>query len=238
MRWSGDDRPPHGAKRLVELGWNFARLWQGFGSRGVIGPKGGPPALVIPGFLASDRTTTALRKALADAGWRVYPWTMGINTKVREDTLQRLEACVDAIDAREPILLVGWSLGGLYARELARHAPHRFRAVVTLGSPFSGDLHQNNVWRLYEWVAGHRINETPIQPSAEKPAVPTLALWSRKDGIVAPRTAYGLTGERDEAVELNCSHMAFAVSRKAGKEVVREIDRFLHRQNIAPESKH
>jgi pimeloyl-ACP methyl ester carboxylesterase len=152
---------------------------------------------------------------------------MGLNTGVKEDTLERLEACVDAIGSKEPILVVGWSLGGLYARELARHAPDKVRAVVTLGSPFSGDLHQNNVWRLYELVAGHRVEDTPIPRVTDKPLVPHLALWSRKDGIVAPRAASGLEGERDQAVELRCSHMAFAVSAKAAKDVVREIDRFL-----------
>ena len=154
---------------------------------------------------------------------------MGLNTGVRVDTLERLEACVDAIGSKEPILVVGWSLGGLYARELARHAPGKVRAVVTLGSPFSGDLHQNNVWRLYELVAGHKVEDTPIPRITDKPPVPHLALWSRKDGIIAPRAAYGREHERDEAVELGCSHMGFAVSGKAAKQVVREIDRFLKR---------
>ena len=209
------------------MGWNFARLWHGFGPRGTIGPENGPHVLVIPGFLATDRTTLALRKALAEAGWRVHPWGMGLNTGVKEDTLHRLEACVDAIGSREPILIVGWSLGGLYARELARHAPAKVRAVVTLGSPFSGDLHQNNVWRLYELVAGHKVEDVPIPRITDKPPVPHLAIWSRRDGIVAPRAAYGLDHERDLAVELDCAHMAFAVSGKTARQVVREIDSFL-----------
>jgi dienelactone hydrolase len=183
--------------------------------------------LVIPGFLARDSTTLALRKALAAQGWRVHPWGLGLNTGVRADTLHRLEACVDAIGSKDPVLVVGWSLGGLYARELARHAPDKVRAVVTLGSPFSGDLHQNNVWKLYELVARHKVENTPIPRVTEKPPVPHLAIWSRNDGIVAPRAACGLEGERDEAVEMDCSHMAFAVSRRAADRVVREIDRFL-----------
>ncbi|HJU76413.1 MAG TPA: alpha/beta fold hydrolase [Sphingomicrobium sp.] len=226
MKWQGDDRPPKAWKRFVELGWNFRRLWHLFGPTGPIGAENGPPVLVIPGFLASDRTTLGLRKALAEAGWRVHPWGMGLNTGVKEDTLQRLEACVDAI-SKEPILVIGWSLGGLYARELSRHAPTKVRAVVTLGSPFSGDLHQNNVWRLYELVAGHKVEDTPIPRITEKPPVPHLAIWSRRDGIVAPRAAYGLDDERDDAVELDCAHMAFAISRKAARRVVQEIDRFL-----------
>ena len=226
-RWEGDDRPPSGFKRFREIGWNMARLWHGFGPRGPMGPENGPPVLVIPGLLARDSTTLALRKRFAAGGWRVHPWGMGLNTGVREDTLHKLESCVDAIGSKEPILVVGWSLGGLYARELARHAPNKVRAVVTLGSPFSGDLHQNNVWRIYELVARHKVEDAPIPRITEKPPVPHLAIWSRNDGIVAPRSARGLEGERDEAVELSCSHMAFAVSQRGADQVVREIDRFL-----------
>jgi pimeloyl-ACP methyl ester carboxylesterase len=125
------------------------------------------------------------------------------------------------------VLLVGWSLGGVYARELAREVPDLVRAVVTLGSPFSGDPHMNNVWRLYEWVAGHPVDNPPVGHSADKPPVPSLAIWSRRDGIIAPRAARGLEDERDEAVELSCNHMAFGVSERTGRQVVQEIDRFL-----------
>ena len=202
-------------------------MWRRFGPKGALGPEDGSPVLVIPGFLATDNTTLALRKSLAASGRRVYPWGMGLNTGVKDDTLHKLEARVDAIGAKEPVLLVGWSLGGLFARELARHAPVKVRAVITLGSPFSGDLHQNNVWKLYELVARHKVENTPIPRITDKPPVPHLAIWSRNDGIVAPRSAYGLESERDEAVELTCCHMAFAISRRAGEQVVQEIDRFL-----------
>lgn len=172
----------------------------------------------------------ALRKALAEAGWRTHGWGLGWNLGVRADTLQKLESCIDRIGAKEPILLVGWSLGGLYARELARLCPERVRAVVTLGSPFSGDLHQNNIWRLYELVAGHKVDNPPIPRITDKPPVPTLAIWSRRDGIIAPRAAYGLDDERDCAVELDCAHMAFGVSAKAAREAVRRITAFLGEQ--------
>ena len=227
MKWEGDDRPPPGWMRYAEATWLLARMWRGLGHLGPRGPENGPPALVIPGFLASDRTDMELRRALAEGGWRVHGWGYGFNTGVKADMLQKLERCIDRMSAKQKVLLVGWSLGGLYARELARHCPDKVRAVVTLGSPFSGDLHQNNVWHLYEWVAGHKVEDTPIPRILEKPPVPTLAIWSRKDGIVAPRAAYGLEGERDEAVEIECSHMAFGISRHATRRVVREIDRFL-----------
>ena len=190
--------------------------------------------LVIPGFIANDRTTLPLRRALAEAGWRVHGWGEGINRGVTADLLERLEGCIDRMGANEPVLIVGWSLGGVFAREIARHRPHKVHAVVSLGSPISGDLHQNNVWRLYEWVAGHKIDATPVPRIDAKPPVPTLALWSRRDGIVAPRAAYGLDGERDEAVEMVCRHMAFGMSLKTARQVVREIDRFLEKQAKLP----
>jgi hypothetical protein len=228
-RFTGDDAPPSGRLRLAELGWNLARFVKGFGPRRPIGPLDGPPALVIPGFLATDRTTLALRKALAGAGWRVHGWELGWNRGVQPDTIERLGERLDQIGRHEPVLVVGWSLGGLFARELARACPDRVRAVITLGSPFSGDPHQNNVWRLYEWVAKHKVDDPPVPRITDKPPVPHLALWSRKDGLIAPRAARGLEHERDEAVELNCAHMAFGVSTRAARDVVREIDRFLKR---------
>jgi pimeloyl-ACP methyl ester carboxylesterase len=202
-------------------------MWRVFGSTTPIGPVNGPPALVIPGFVAHDRTTEPLRKALAEAGWRVHGWEMGLNLGVRANTVERLRRRLDEISDGEKVLLVGWSLGGLFARELARAVPGRVLAVVTLGSPFSGDPKQNNVWRLYEWIAGHKVDEPPIPRVADKPPVPQLALWSRNDGLIAPRAARGLEHERDKAVELDCTHMAFGISRRTAKKVVREVEKFL-----------
>jgi len=209
-----------------------------FGSTRPIGPVDGPPALVIPGFVAHDRTTMALRRALAEAGWRVHGWELGLNLGVRADTVARLRKRLDEIGHHQPILVVGWSLGGLFARELARAVPDRVRAVVTLGSPFSGDPKQNNVWRLYQLIAGHKVDQTPIPRITDKPPVPHLALWSRKDGLIAPRAARGLEHERDKAVELDCTHMAFGVSSRAAQDAVREIETFLREQKLQPESRH
>lgn len=225
--WTGDDAPPPGWKRYKEAAWLPVRFCRGIGHLGPRGPADGPPALVIPGFLASDRTDMELRRALAHAGWRVHSWRLGVNRGVREDTLHRLHQRLEAIWDDRPVLLVGWSLGGLFARELARETPDRVRAVVTLGSPFSGSPRQNNVWRLYEWVAGHSVDEPPIPHFAHKPPVPTLAIWSSKDGLVAVRSARGLDNERDKAVEIRCSHMAFGVSRRATRQAAHEIGRFL-----------
>ena len=214
------------------------RMWRTFARLRALGPEDGPPALVIPGWVATDKTTLGLRQALAEAGWRVHGWNMGFNRGARPDTVERLRARLDEIRPGGKVLVVGWSLGGVYARELARAAPGKVLALVTLGSPFSGDPRQNNVWRLYEWIAGHKVDAPPIPRITDKPPVPQLALWSRRDGIIAPRSAYGLEPERDEAVELDCTHMAFGVSKRVGRDVTREITRFLSEKELLPESHH
>lgn len=232
--WKGDDRPPPFYLRLGEAASLLPRMFRFLGTTRPMGPEDGPPVLVIPGFLAHDRTTGALRRALADAGWRVHGWEMGLNWGARPDTLDRLKTRLEALAREEKILLVGWSLGGLFARELARAYPDRVLAVVTLGSPFSGDAKQNNVWRLYELIAGHKVDDPPIPRRTDKPPVPTLALWSRSDGLVAPRSARGLKGERDKEVELTCTHMGFGVSARAARDVVREIAAFLEERVSSP----
>lgn len=223
-----DDLAPSAWLRLREFVWHVPRMLSGLGPLGARGPETGPPALVLPGFLATDRTTMDLRRALARGGWRAHPWLLGLNTGAKADTMDLLLERVDALASDQKLLLVGWSLGGMFARQLAHRCPDKVRAVVTLGSPFSGDLKTNtNVAAFYEWVAGHDVNEPPFERVLEKPPVPTLALWSRKDGIVAPSAARGRAGEVDKSVEIDTRHMGFAVYRPALSRVVAEIAIFL-----------
>jgi pimeloyl-ACP methyl ester carboxylesterase len=206
----------------------FARAYRAFGSLKPRGPADGPKLMVIPGFLATDRTTLGLQRALAEAGYRVTGWGMGLNRGVTEDIVDRLGEQVERFGAGEKVILVGWSLGGIYARVVAQERPELVEKVITLGSPFSGDRRRNNnVWRLYEWVAGHPVNSPPIDKDpAVKPPVPTLAIWSKKDGIVSPAGARGLRGECDAERELECSHMGFAVSARAYPQIVEAVRAF------------
>jgi pimeloyl-ACP methyl ester carboxylesterase len=126
----------------------------------------------------------------------------------------------------EPVALVGWSLGGLFAREIARRYPETVSRVITMGTPFSGDPHANNAWRAYHLVAGHPVDAPPIEDCdfTDKPPVPTIALWSPRDGIVHPRAACGWPGERDRAVAMRCTHLGFARDAKVIAEVLRQLD--------------
>ncbi len=230
-RYSPDDMPPSGWDRWREVAWHLPRLLSGLGPLGPRGPEDGPPVLIIPGFLATDRTTMEIRRALARAGWRSYPWMLGVNTGAKANTMDLLRQRLDAIQGDsggQPVLVVGWSLGGMFARELAHRCPEKVRAVITLGSPFSGNLKTNtNVREFYEWLAGHDVNLPPFERIAGKPPVPTLALWSRRDGIVAPAAARGMAHEVDKAVEIDTHHTGFVVHRPALSKVVSEIRKFL-----------
>ena len=229
-RGSPDDFAPPAWSRVREVMWHLPRMLSGLGPLGPRGPEDGPPVLVIPGFLATDRTTMEIRRALARAGWRAHPWLLGVNTGAKANTMDLLQQRLDTLfaEAGQKVLIVGWSLGGMFARQVACRVPDKVRAVVTLGSPFSGNLKTNtNVRGFYEWIAGHDVNVPPFENFGHKPPVPTLAIWSRKDGIVAPSAARGKAHEVDKAVELDAGHMEFVVSRPALSRIVQEIATFL-----------
>jgi len=184
--------------------------------------------MVVPGFLAEASMMFPLIQGLSAAGHDVHEWGMGTNLGPTAETLATLAARIEAMVDRagKPVALVGWSLGGLVSREVARVTrPGSVRLVITMGTPFSGDRRANNAWRLFQLVAGHDVDFPPVAGDlAEKPAVRTVALWSSMDGIVAPEAARGRPGERDDAVELSCRHMAFPSDAGAILEVLRQID--------------
>ena len=170
---------------------------------------GGKPVLVLPAFLANDIPTTLLRRTLDANGFRAFGWNNGLNLGARADMLDRLSTRLNEViaDVGSPVALIGWSLGGLYARELAKRRPHDVALVITLGTPFSVSLRSNNAWKLYELINDHPVDDPPLEVQVdEKPPVRTIAVWSRRDGIVAPASAAGAAGEIDEKIEVRCTH--------------------------------
>lgn len=174
---------------------------------------GGQPVVVYPGYLTGDISSLRLRRSLRRAGYATYGWELGQNRGARADLLDRLGQRLETVVDRhgEPATLVGWSLGGIFARELAKQRPGLIRLVVTLGSPFSGDPRANNAWRIYEFLNDHPVDRPPIPSDlAEKPSVRTVAVWSPRDGIVAPSAARGQGHESDRQVRLDERHLSLA----------------------------
>lgn len=163
-------------------------------------PKGNyDPVLVMPGFMTSDNATYVLRRFLDQQGYRTYPWQLGRNPGLRNDIYQRLEAKVLEIhaDTGRKVSLIGWSLGGVYARILGHRISDSVARVITLGSPFAitanstvGDEQgiSGPVLKLYEmlnpdFAADTLLNGEPVW--AKTPPVPSSAIYSESDGIAA-----------------------------------------------------
>ena len=171
----------------------------------------GQPVVVYPGYLTSDISSIRLRRSLQAAGYAAYGWELGQNKGARADLLDDLSERLEQVHARhgEPAILIGWSLGGIYAREVAKRSPQHARLVITLGSPFSGSPRANNAWRLYEFLNDHTVDEPPLDIDiAGKPPVRTIAVWSLIDGIVSAASACGLPGQSDRQVEVRVRHLS------------------------------
>jgi pimeloyl-ACP methyl ester carboxylesterase len=107
------------------------------------------------------------------------------------------------------VSLVGWSLGGIYARQLAKVLPEEVRSVITLGSPFNGDPRHTNAWRLYERKSGHSIDDRENHLGGSlsaPPPVPTTAIFSRSDGICAWQNCMETESPITENIEIQASH--------------------------------
>src|ERR671927_1611044 len=126
-----------------------------------LAPTGdGHPVLVLPGLVASDTSTRPLRAFLKSRGYAVSGWRQGRNLGLRPGVQHAMVDLVHELNDTHgrKVSLVGWSLGGLYARQLAKLMPDRVRSVITLGSPFAGNPKSTNAWQVYEFASGHRAD--------------------------------------------------------------------------------
>jgi pimeloyl-ACP methyl ester carboxylesterase len=176
-----------------------------------LAPRGdGHPVLVLPGLVASDTSTRPLRGFLKNKGYAVSGWRQGRNLGLRDGVQQAMVDLVrDLSDMHgRKVSLVGWSLGGLYARQLAKMMPDLVRSVITLGSPFAGHPRATNAWRVYEMASGRRAEEDHRfgGPLSQTPPVPTSAIFSRTDGICAWQSCMEKTSTTSESIEVESSH--------------------------------
>ena len=184
-------------------------------------PRGdGHPVLALPGFLASDLSMAPLRRYLTELGYDAHAWQMGRNLggllKMRAALRERL-AAIHAATGRK-VSLVGWSLGGVYARDLALHAPDMVRYVVTLGSPFANDVRATNATKLYEALSGETVGDDPefLEAIAGDLPMPATSIFSRADGVVNWRTCLLRPSAAAENIEVYlASHVGLGVNPAA-----------------------
>ena len=218
---AGRLKPPSLALTLTE-GRGWMELAASLAARPVLmcAPKGdGHPVLVLPGFLASDRSTVPLRKYLTDLGYDARPWDQGQNLgrfyKMR-DVLSRKVERLHRESGRK-VSLVGWSLGGVFARYLALVHPDAVRSVITLGSPFAADIQATNARKLYEAMSGEGPpNPDDLAALAGDLPVPNSSIYTKLDGIVNWRTCIPKAAPNAEVIEvLLASHVGIGVNPAA-----------------------
>jgi pimeloyl-ACP methyl ester carboxylesterase len=179
-------------------------------------PRGEPhPVLVLPGLMASDLSTRTLRAWLGRLGYPVVGWALGRNRGPTKEVTTELPALVDRL-AREhgrPVSIVGWSLGGVFARRLARQTPRQIGQVISLGSPFAlagRRLDASPGGRAFQrYTPLHAVDGTRRSRGSLARAlpVPSTAVYSRWDGVVDWRTCRQETGPTSENVAVLSSHL-------------------------------
>jgi pimeloyl-ACP methyl ester carboxylesterase len=174
----------------------------------------GHPVLVLPGLLADDDSTWTLRRILRDLGYRVHAWRLGRNLGPTAATLTGLQTRLLELRSRydSEVSVIGWSLGGIYARTLARDTPAAVRQVVTLGSPIRlAHESQSRARRAFDRYAHLHVvpRELPLESGLDALPVPATSIYSRYDGIVAWRACLDLPSARAENIAVVGSHLGF-----------------------------
>ena len=182
-----------------------------------ISPKGdGHPVVVFPGLGTSDGSTHFVRTFLTSIGYKVYPWGFGRNLGPRDGlekfTNEMVEHIrqISAAHGGSKVSLIGWSLGGIYVREIAKAAPDLVRQVITLGTPFKGDPHATNATMLYELLSNDKSHYdlSFIESVAKRPDVPFTSIYSKTDGVVSWKCSIETVTEISENIEVpGASHL-------------------------------
>lgn len=173
---------------------------------------------VLPGFMASNTSTVPMRRLLRKLGYEAHGWDSGRNIRVDNALIGRLEAQLERLNdtSGRKVSLVGWSLGGVLARELAKLHPDRVRLVISLGSPISDDRNHTNASRLFEMLNGKEpepMRGGRFRGLDTAPPVPTTSILTKTDGIVHWRgSVQKPTHSATENIEVHASHCGLGVN--------------------------
>lgn len=195
------------AAELARLAWSYPDLQKQ--------PRGkGEPVVVLPGFATDDLSTWMLRRYLRELGYRVYGWKLGLNHGDLRALIPAVEELAHrcAIKRGQRVRLVGWSLGGLIAREIARDNPWLVERVITMGSPTCVPRYRSA--RHWFSVFGHDLEAIAdaVEKRGDKPIlVPVTAIHATYDGIVGPAECVD-PDESVEHIDVATTHLGLGIN--------------------------
>lgn len=174
-------------------------------------PRGAAQAVLIaPGLYMGPRSIEPLRAALCALGYHAVDWgagrNLGMSGALKNELAQRLRGLHAT---HGPVTLIGWSLGGVFVREMARHQPQLVRRVITLGSPINGHPDANNMVLVFKLAARGKAVKTDLEGFARRiapPPLPCTAIHTRSDGIVAWQASLEDPAPNTENLEVDGSH--------------------------------
>ena len=181
----------------------------------------GSSVIVFPGLSAGDLSTVPLRKYLDSLGYATEGWNQGLNLGPRPGVLEAArQQVIDTFNqSGNKVSLIGWSLGGVYARELAKMMPEMVHCVITLGTPFAGSPKSTNAWRIYEFASGRKTEiERANFDLPTAPTVPTTSIYSKTDGVVAWQGSIQApckVNPHTENIEVFASHVGMGLNPSA-----------------------
>ena len=199
------------------VAWEAVRFLRGARRLDHLPGGDGHPVLMIPGFGADERLMRPLRTAISRLGYHAEDWGLGRNLGMRSPIRTALAeklASMAATSAKK-VSIVGWSLGGVFARELARATPEHVRQVITLGSPINRRPDANNMMTIVRLANGGRaprIDREGFERRRVAPPVPCTAIYSRGDGIVAWEACMEELASNTRNIEVRGSHFGLVVN--------------------------
>ncbi len=176
-------------------------------------PRGdGHPVLVLPGLLADDVSTRTLRAVLRRLDYRVHGWGLGRNIGPTDVCVTGMRKRLEELNHRygRPVTVIGWSLGGIFARDLARRSPGSVRQVITLGSPFRlANNSQSRAAKVFERYSHLHVEHRTLPLKSERTplTVPATSIYSQYDGIVAWQACLDAVTPRSENIAVMASHL-------------------------------
>jgi esterase/lipase len=185
------------------------------------------PVLVIPGFTANDHSTLILRTALLSVGFKPYTWNQGTNLiasdQLLSDLLVRLESIYHE-NNNTPVTIIGWSMGGFYARALAFMNPKIVNSVITLGTPIKRDFDNDELREKYKKIGidvdKYPLNQLTVENMKKTPVVPSSSIFSKADFLTPVNESQEIETLISENIEVETGHFGMVCDPEALKIIV------------------